>query len=129
MGIQTAWDNPERSIIIKTFTAPWTWHDFRSAWMTSRQMMLDVEHPVGVIFDMRQAGQTPSNPLANVRKAAASGLPPNWQLTVIVSGDTFVNSIVDILRRSLVRFEGRVVTAPSVTAAREIIQDHIAPVS
>ncbi|MCA9891092.1 MAG: hypothetical protein KC546_22095, partial [Anaerolineae bacterium] len=59
MGIQLVWEDDDKTILRHIYEGIWTVADFIGAVDESRKLLLEVEHPVDLIIDMREAAGPP----------------------------------------------------------------------
>ncbi|MEO8396381.1 MAG: hypothetical protein ABI700_25535 [Chloroflexota bacterium] len=117
MKLQVEWDNPEKTIILITYTEKWTWSDFYEANTVAVAMMKTVDHPVHFLADFRQSRSLPIGGAITHARAALNDLPANWGLLVIVSTSILIQRLVSIFRTA---FTGKMSTKTySVTSLEE----------
>lgn len=110
MAINLDWDNTEHTIILITFTQPWTWHDFNNAIEEMIARFDSVNHMVDVIFDIRRGGLPPPNAITHFKKAADIQHPNGRHLVyvapnVLVGFINRIGKILTIVNRSSKNFQ------------------------
>jgi len=98
MPIEVVWADQEKTIVQYTFTDKWTWAEFYPALQQALEMETSVTHRVDVIVDMRNSPIIPSNALSNI-KIIANKQPPNLRLSVLVSANALVSTLLNLAGR------------------------------
>jgi hypothetical protein len=102
MPITIDWDNPEKTAVLITYHAPWTWKEFDVAVKQMVALFDTVQHKVDVIFDIRKGGFPPPDAMKRFKAAAEIDHPNGGQLVYVAPGmlAQFVKSIVQVLSRA-----------------------------
>lgn len=69
MSVTATWDNDEKTAIVLTFTAPWTWEDFVQAREEITRMVSDGSHEIDLIIDAQKGGKMPDDAVRWLRRA------------------------------------------------------------
>jgi len=98
MSITVGWHDADKTIIAYTFSRGWTWDDLNRARALEHAMRNTVDHRVDVMLVMCGAPIVPRDPVSRF-KSFASTIPDDYVMTVIVCGNAFVRSLVNVFRR------------------------------
>lgn len=122
MPIVTTWDNPQKTIIRKDFSDPWSWEDYAAALEQSHALMAQFpERKIAIILNLTGTRNLPPNPLPTLRELLRGGMPDNWDGTLVVGGSLFMNAIAGILKQGLRSIHRHVETALTLKEARETL--------
>ncbi|HLY27346.1 MAG TPA: hypothetical protein VKQ72_13470 [Aggregatilineales bacterium] len=123
MGIQTIWDNEEKTIIRHVYEGVWTWRDFNTNLSRSRAMLDTVNHPVHVIIDTRSGKLLPDGSVSNLR-SMTSGIHPNQGRTILVGTNLFVSRLYNAFFLAYCDQGPSLALAPSLETARAMLSEH-----
>jgi hypothetical protein len=122
VGIAVQWDNAEKTVILVTFEAEWTWRDIQDIDAQSVALYESVGHQVDIIADVRNSRMILSGILSYVRSLLTTSWHPFAGIAVVVGVSPSVRALFDaaalVARKSLERF----VFAQTLEEAREVIQ-------
>lgn len=123
MGITILWDNEEKTIIRYVYEGRWVWDDLHHARVQVHEMLNTVNHPVGIIVDVRESTLVPNGALSQGRQFATTSptTHPNEGRTIIVGANTFLRSMYDLFRKIYTTLSGNldVDFAPTLESARQ----------
>ena len=97
MPIELSWDDDAKTILRHTYAGAWTVAEFYEAVDASRNLLLEVDHPVDLIIDMRD-GPDPPRGITPAYQYADRKVPENQRLIVMVNPSEYMrafNKIVD----------------------------------
>jgi hypothetical protein len=94
MPVEVTWDNPEKTIIKRTFTGQWTWDEFYTTSATVMDMMSEVEHPVYVFADFLGGANLPTGSAMTHARNVIRNYPDNWAGLIVVSNKLFIGMMV-----------------------------------
>lgn len=69
MPIATSWENEDKTALCFAYIGVWEWSEVFEAIDTGNQMIDEVNHPVGIIFDMSKSTAMPKGVFAQGRQA------------------------------------------------------------
>jgi hypothetical protein len=123
MGISVDWDNNEKTIILWTFSDPWTWEDFRVGFDRSYLLMRSVHHTVHILADARTVTKVPSgNILSNIRMLITR-YPANLGLHVAVSENVMIRALGEMVGRLVPKSTGHGIhTVPTLDEAYQLLE-------
>lgn len=98
MPIAVVWDDDEKSIVVSKFADPWDWNDFYMAGETATMLAGTVSHPVALVSDISGTRSLPANAMVHFRAINRSSIP-NVDLVLIVGGDTYTNTVIEMFQR------------------------------
>lgn len=127
MGVTTQWGNPEKNIILYTFTGSWTWDENEVAIAEAYQMVLAQGTPVDIIADFSQTSVFPSQIMSNFKNILSRQGPiVPFGIAVIISKGEFLRQILQLFGRVYGRKENgaKLKPARSVEEATQIIQHY-----
>src|SRR4051812_44332754 len=100
IGIQSTWDDSEKTVIRMYIGDYWDWDDLNTAIDDISAMMHEVCHQVDVITVMRQTSALPEgNAMYNIRMCITR-LPLNAGVHVMVGGNILTNRTLRMLSHS-----------------------------
>jgi hypothetical protein len=99
LSIRTTWKNPYKTCIVISFEKPWTWTEFEQARQDMIHMLDDLNHPVTLIIDVRNAGFPPPNAIKPFKQVAEINHPDVRQLIFVAPRiiARFIDSIIQLL--------------------------------
>ena len=107
IGIQSSWDDSEKTVIRMYIGDYWDWDDLNAAMDDLGTMMLEVNHQVDVITIMRPTTPLPEgNALYNIRNAIRR-LPANAGIHVMVGGNILCNRSLRMIAHAYDCMTGR----------------------
>jgi hypothetical protein len=107
IGIQSNWDDSEKTVIRMYIGDYWDWEDLNAAMDEVSTMMMEVSHQVDVITIMRPATPLPEgNALYNIRNAIRR-LPSNAGIHVMVGGNILCNRSLRMISHAYACMTGR----------------------
>lgn len=89
MSIAIKWLNPQRTALVMTFTAPWTWAEFEEVSLRVERAFASVSHRVDLIIDMTAAGEIPDSALDRLRNSYADPTINLGDYIFVGAGDDF----------------------------------------
>lgn len=98
MGIRVYWGDERQTLVCYEFNGAWSWDDLHFAVRQAAVLQRTVTHRVDVIFDMRESGRIPANPMGNFR-VVAEGQPPNVALGVFIPLKRFLVALLEALAK------------------------------
>lgn len=123
MPIEVRWDNPNRTVIAKQFTAEWTWVEFsRITEEWTHYMMQSAPHVVHVIVDISTASATPMGGALNHLHHALLAYAENWGIVVFVNTTPFITILIDLFKRIHPEYTERVFVVAERHEAYTIIE-------
>ena len=120
MGVNVCWDDPDQTILLFEFTAPWTVHDYSAAADEEWIMIDSVGHRVDTIIDLRRLNSLPPDIVRCIWNAAAH-VHLNRALLLLVGEPDITRPFADILLDIYPRSDGEIIQVESIHAARAII--------
>lgn len=107
IGIQSGWDDSEKTVIRMYIGDYWDWDDLYAAMDEVASMMLEVTHQVDVVTVMRSTTSLPDgNAMYSIRNAIVR-LPRNAGIHVMVGGNILSNRALRMLAHSYSCMTGR----------------------
>jgi arabinogalactan endo-1,4-beta-galactosidase len=119
MPITVTWANEQKSAFCWQFQGRWNWVEYAEAMKQSNAMAREVSHPIDVIVDLRTSGMIPSNALSYVKFERAEQ-PEKMGKIAVVGANSFVTTLVDILRRLNKNFESRIRMVKTMDEALQV---------
>lgn len=121
IGIQSGWDDGEKTVIRMYIGDYWDWDDLNTAMDEISLMMREVDHQVDVITVMRPTTPLPDgNAMYNIRSAILR-LPRNAGIHVMVGGDILTNRSLRMLSHNYACMFGRLFQTTMLGEAYRII--------
>ena len=121
IGIQSNWDDSEKTVIRMYIGDYWDWDDLNAAMDEIGAMMSEVSHQVDVITVMRPTTPLPEgNAMYNIRNAILR-LPINAGIHVMVGGDILTNRSLRMLSHSYTCMTGRLIQTTTLGEAYRTI--------
>lgn len=100
MGLNTEWDDQEKTILRVTYPRGWDWDDMEANLPIEQQHLDSVNHRVDVIADFRGTNLPPG---AIIRLPKIANSPPykhpNSGIVVMVGSPFFMNEVVGVYRK------------------------------
>lgn len=110
MSISLEWGNPDKTILIMTYTSPWTWQEFEQTYRDLTEKMDSLNHKMDLIIDISHGGLPPQGAMLRFKKVTEIHHPCAGE--VIFVGPRLltqmVNSILSVLKSA---FWGNMETA------------------
>ncbi|MFN8373261.1 MAG: hypothetical protein U0694_10360 [Anaerolineae bacterium] len=107
MGITVQWDNDEKTIVLVTFDAVWTWDDLRAVDEYAIPLYDSSEHIVDVIADLRHSHLVMTGILSYMRELLTMQWHPRAGNVVVVGASLSVRTLMEaaalVTRRPLAR--------------------------
>ena len=125
MGIRLAWDNEEKTALCHIYEGKWTIEDFYHAVDESQRLLLEVDHPVDLIVDMRTSAAPPPGILPAYRYADQR-VPENQRLIVMVKTDSVMKAFNRVIGDIAPRASENRYLADSMEEARQLIAKYAA---
>lgn len=122
MGIQLVWEDDDKTILRHIYEGIWTVADFIGAVDESRKLLLEVEHPVDLIIDMREAAGPPPKIMSAYRYADQK-VPPNQRLIVMVNPNEYMKTFNNIVGKIAPRAAENRNLVESMDGAFELIAE------
>jgi hypothetical protein len=120
MNAQVQWDNPEKTIIRKTFDKLWEWSDLYAARIESRKLLDSVHHKVHFINDLGASPRVPGHQTDAI-DGLVEDIHPNTGLCVIVTTNPLLKELFFVFSAMKGGVEIEYRFARSIEEAREII--------
>ena len=121
IGIQSGWDDSEKTVIRMYIGDYWDWDDLSTAMDEVGVMMREVSHQVDVVTIMRPTTPLPDgNAMYNIRSAILR-LPRNAGIHVMVGGNILTNRTLRMLSHSYACMTGRLIQSPTLGEAYRVI--------
>lgn len=122
VAISVAWDNEEKTIARFEYSGEWTWLDLFNAIDECNILIDEEDHPVGLIFDMRNSSGIPNNAFSKAKQADRKR-HKHVKYEVTVGAGLFTEILASTYQKIYGAFGGEIITsfAPTVEEAREII--------
>ena len=122
MGITVQWDNDDKTIVLVTFGAVWSWDDLRAVDEYALPLYDSVDHVVDVIADLRNSHLVMTGILSYMRELLTMQWHPHTGNVVVVGASVSVRTLMEaaalVTRRPLTRIS----FALSMDEARLILQ-------
>lgn len=102
LAIDVRWDTDQTQCLVITYSSPWTWEEFDSAYTAMIPMLDDAaDKKVTLIIDIRKGGFPPPDALPRFKGVVETRHPNVTQLIFIAPGALahFVRISLNILRR------------------------------
>lgn len=128
MGINSSWDNDEKTIILMEFEGQWTWTDVQNVGTRHNQMIDEVTHPVDFIVDFSKSQHVPPGFLQHTRRVL-SGAHPRSRAVILVGMNPLMRAGFDMMFRtySLLLRSRMFKMAKSVDEARQLLSKLYGP--
>ncbi len=126
MSIDVAWDDPEHTRIIVTYSHDWTWPELYDALEIGNDMVESAPHPVGGIHDVRALKRVSARAITHIPNLTRR-IHPNSKITVFVSNSALLISMYRSFERMLpASFTRRkIVWVDTLDAARATISAYL----
>ncbi len=126
MGNTVQWDNPERTILRRTLSAPWSFDDIRTTTPEYVRMVQENNRPIGVIVHLTEPLYIPTDALVQYQRQTRSR-PRQVIITVFVVRQTpAVATLFKMVERIANSPKHRVHLVGTLDEARAVIQQHLA---
>lgn len=100
MPISLEWSSTDKTILIMTYTTPWTWQEFETAYNKLSEKLNSLTNRCDLIIDIQRGGLPPQGAMLRFKKVAELKHPCAGE--VIFVGPRLltqmVNSIVNVLK-------------------------------
>jgi len=123
MGIELAWQDEEKTILCHTYDGAWTVQNFYDAVDTSRAWLIEVEHPVDLIIDMRTADGPPPK-ITSAYQYADRKVPDNQRLIVMVDPTEVMKAFNNVVGKIAPRASQYRYVVESMDDAIQLIADY-----
>jgi hypothetical protein len=121
IGIQSAWDDSEKTVIRMYIGDYWDWDDLNTSMDKIGDMMREVDHQVDIITIMRPTTPLPDgNAMYSIRNAIRR-LPRNAGIHVMVGGNILSNRSLRMLAHNYACMFGRLFQTTLLGEAYRII--------
>ena len=107
IGIQTNWDDSEKTVLCMSIGDYWDWDDFHAAINAISAMMLEVTHQVDVVTLMRPTTALPDGSGMYIIRNALVRMPRNAGIHVMVGGNVLLNCTLRMIANSHACMTGR----------------------
>lgn len=94
MSVTIDWDNPDKTALIMTLIAPWTWDEIEDLSPDIQNEMDSVAHDLDLIIDLRQAGEVPATMMEQLRDAYAGGMTHLGEYIFVGASETFIAQLL-----------------------------------
>ncbi|NWF68214.1 MAG: hypothetical protein HXY40_03940 [Chloroflexi bacterium] len=121
MGIQIQWDNNEKTILLVTFEAEWTWEDLVVIDAHATALYSTVPHIVDIVADVRHNRLILSGVLSYVRSLLILPWNPRAGMAVVVGANTRLRTLFEAAARLADKPLTRIGFADSLEEARTLI--------
>lgn len=121
MPVDTAWDNPEQTIIRHDFISPWTWDQVYFATDQAWGMLDRSPHTVHIILNFLDQGKVPPGAFEHMRRIG-SRRHPRLGAIVIINSNPVIISIGQILNRISPELTGGRQIAANLDSARQLLK-------
>ncbi len=98
MGIKTAWDNPEQTILRIEFEDRWQWAEFDAAWETVLAAVAGRPQHLDFIFDVTRSTLMPPDLGYRLRQGQYM-IGRKDSLRIVVGADRFVKILIEFIAR------------------------------
>jgi hypothetical protein len=98
MPIQSAWANPEKTILVTTFGETWTLEEFHDNVDEIYNLIITVNHVVHVISDFSASRTSPAKLLSTSRHLQ-NKQAPNFGITVTVGANHFLKAMLNLAEK------------------------------
>ena len=123
MGVGVSWDDQAKTILRLDYSEKWTWAEVSTAMDEGITLMRSVTGKVCIIHDLTRSAAVPAGALTNAKRFT-TGLPPNWDLSIVVGSGTFTETLLNIFSRVYIKLGEHYRTAQNIEDARKIIAQH-----
>ncbi len=121
--IKVTWQDIDQRILLWEFIGSWEWDEYLESVKIAYEMVRSVApNRVDIIAALAQSSGLPANVVSKVAQASRT-MPKNWELTVVVGGGTFIDTMVNIGRRLVRDMADKYAIAPNVEAAMTLIAE------
>ncbi len=93
MSVSINWNNPEKTALILTFTAPWTWDEYEILSADIQTAFDSVLYDIDLIVDLSKAGDIPHSTLSELRDAYADGMSNLGQYIFVGATPQFIQQL------------------------------------
>lgn len=121
IGVETSWDDNEKTVIRMYIGDYWDWEDFHRAIDTMACMMQEVRHQVDVVTVMHPTVSLPDGSAMHHIRNAIVRLPRNAGIHVMVGGNILTNHTLRMISHSYACMTGRFFQAHTIGEAYRMI--------
>lgn len=93
MSVSIQWNTPEKTALILTFTAPWTWDQYEELSDNIQTTFDSVIYDIDLIVDLSKAGDIPESTLNQLRDAYAGGMSNLGQYIFVGATPEFIQQL------------------------------------
>lgn len=122
MTVTVDWYDPEETILLYTYTDPWTWEECVTAIQAGRDMMRSKSHDVPLLHDMLASSKLPSSVLSKTVSVIKTR-PENTGLTVFVTSGTLQQRLFDVLTRIIPQLARHYIMVTTIAEAEAAIRE------
>ena len=121
--IENKWYNDDQTIILQTLSGNWAWDEIIDSNKTDiPNLMNSVPHDVHIIVSLEDSPNLPSGSALLKGRDAATSLPDNLGLLLIVAPSKFVRVLVDMVSSiAIINGEHKMKSATTLEEAESII--------
>lgn len=124
MPISIVWDDEAHTIMRHVVVGQWTWQDYKAIIVQSQAKLVNVDHRVDVIADLRHSGPLPTqNPFPVLRYIAAQPPTDPDNIFIVVGGGSFVQTLGRTFKKAYQGQGTRFVFTGTLAEAHAIIQE------
>lgn len=128
MSVDVSWWDEKKSIVYYKFSHDWKWDELYPELEKAIAMEISANHRVDVILDLDLGFKFPPNAISQVMSIAKKQ-PPNLHLSVFVSNQRYIKSLLDVVQKlsptakNFYRFAGSVDEAVAIIYESRQIAD------
>ncbi|MBI1259674.1 MAG: hypothetical protein GC204_19580 [Chloroflexi bacterium] len=119
--ITVQWDDDSQQTIRFDIIGRWTWDEYYQVVHQMSEMIKGMEQTIDVMVDFSRSSGIPIGAISKTRESFALA-PSNSGLVVFAAGSALVNTMVFAFRKAQPKWSDKLVTAPSLDAARELLK-------
>lgn len=124
MSVEVFWDTHAKNVIIYDFGGQWTWDEFGIGFIVEQTLITEIHHErYDSIGDFTKTSHVPvGNAIGNVYRVLRKRKEFNYGLTVVVSNNLFILTLMRTLIKLHPEFSKTFLPTETMEAARELIQ-------
>lgn len=110
MPIEVKWDNEEKTVLCFEYKGVWEWDDVFPVIEKGDKMIDEVDHPVGIVFDMTESAGVPKGVFSQTKRANRN-IHKHVKYRVTVGANRFIEILVSSYQKIYGAMGGESTTA------------------
>ena len=122
VNIEIAWLDDNKTAIVYTFRAGWSWNDFAHNNKIATEMLDGIDHKADIILDFSARTVPPPNALSNFQRMMREAPHPKQGRLILVGARILFRTIAKQFVRLVSKSSQEILVANSLDEAREMVE-------